>query len=42
MGGHVLYDASIIIGFIVFYMDCYRHSLMEQAGAPKSNEKKTQ
>ena len=43
MGGHVLYDASIIIGFIVFYMDCYRHSLMKQAAAAsKSNEKKTQ
>jgi hypothetical protein len=26
MGGHVLYDASIIISYIVFYLDCYRYN----------------
>jgi len=25
MGGHVLYDASIIISYVVFYLDCYRY-----------------
>jgi len=25
-GGHVLYDASIIVSFIVFYLDCYSFS----------------
>uniref|UniRef100_A0A6U9YK88 Uncharacterized protein n=1 Tax=Pseudo-nitzschia australis TaxID=44445 RepID=A0A6U9YK88_9STRA len=24
MGGHALYDASIILSFLVFYVDCYR------------------
>lgn len=28
LGGHTLYDASIIIGFLVYYLDCYRYHVM--------------
>lgn len=31
-GGHVLYDASIIISHIVFYVDCYRVSSTKLLG----------
>eukprot|EP00584_Thalassiosira_punctigera_P007126 CAMPEP_0172534142 /NCGR_PEP_ID=MMETSP1067-20121228/6612_1 /TAXON_ID=265564 ORGANISM="Thalassiosira punctigera, Strain Tpunct2005C2" /NCGR_SAMPLE_ID=MMETSP1067 /ASSEMBLY_ACC=CAM_ASM_000444 /LENGTH=290 /DNA_ID=CAMNT_0013318893 /DNA_START=16 /DNA_END=888 /DNA_ORIENTATION=- len=31
-GGHVLYDASIIVGYIVFYLDCYRVNVLPSRG----------
>lgn len=36
-GGHVLYDASIIIGYILYYIDCYRCNVLNS----KEVEKKT-
>jgi hypothetical protein len=40
LGGHVLYDASIIIGFLVYYMDCYRYHILLAPNSEK--EKKAQ
>jgi hypothetical protein len=28
LGGHAIYDASIIVGFTVFYLDCYRFHVL--------------
>jgi hypothetical protein len=28
LGGHEIYDASIIVGFTVFYLDCYRFHVL--------------
>lgn len=39
LGGHVLYDASIIIGFLVYYMDCYRYHVLQDGAAPTKKEK---
>mmetsp|Transcript_12552 Transcript_12552/g.23455 ORF Transcript_12552/g.23455 Transcript_12552/m.23455 type:complete len:298 (-) Transcript_12552:137-1030(-) len=40
-GGHVLYDASIVISFIVFYVDSYRANVMVSATSPVGSKQKT-
>jgi hypothetical protein len=40
LGGHMLYDASIIIGFLVYYMDCYRHHVLVPQPSQKSSPTK--
>jgi len=39
-GGHVLYDASIIISFIVFYLDAYHYNKMK-LNSKRPNKEKT-
>jgi hypothetical protein len=39
MGGHVLYDASIIISYILYYADCYRVNVYQQENKNKNGLK---
>merc|ERR1712224_703847 len=38
-GGHVLYDASIIISYIVFYMDCYQYHVLRSTATAATTKK---
>jgi len=38
-GGHVLYDASIILSYIVFYADCYRVNVLSSNSPSKLSSK---